>query len=229
LWRESGIRSRCNAVVREARPPLNTTRAVPSPNPVRSIRKAYGSSSSSGCSRKPLEQRRDGTQPSCHQLPAADNDLDYGTGHRHRAHAGQPGRGPVPTADVPPFRGVLRDVAADSDFRDAEQSVKKGAYLEREPKRSRAPHVREGDQPDSVVGSQEHLRAEAGQDPLMLDHAMAAGLVAEERKPDARHARIGLVVRLEHHRERLRFEHRPVIVGAPSDQRRGEAGHVPRS
>jgi hypothetical protein len=88
LWRESGIRSRCNAVVREARVPAehDTGRAEPEPGEVDSegVRVVFVVRVQT----QTLEQRRDGAQPSCHQLPAADKYLDYGTRHRHRTHAG---------------------------------------------------------------------------------------------------------------------------------------------
>ena len=89
----------------------------------------------------------------------------------------------------------------------------------RKPQRRRAADVGEGQDADAVVGGQEELRAEPRQDPPVLDEATAAGLGAEERKPDARNVRIGPVVRVEHGGDRLWLEHRAVLVRPAAEER----------
>ena len=62
----------------------------------------------------------------------------------------------------------------------------------------------------------------------MLDRQMPTEDEPEERESDPRHARIGLVVRLEHAGKRRRLEHGSVLVGAAAEERRDVARHVPR-
>nr|KEP24705.1 hypothetical protein DA06_16795 [Georgenia sp. SUBG003] len=61
----------------------------------------------------------------------------------------------------------------------------------------------------------------------MARRAAPAGVARIEPEPHAGHAGIGPVVRLEHQGEGLGAQDPAVVVGAPAEQRRGVAGHVP--
>ena len=72
---------------------------------------------------EPAKKRGDRTQDPDHQLAMPHQDLGAEPGQRFRLRVCPLGREPVPTADVAPELGTVRDIGPDGLGRDAKQLI----------------------------------------------------------------------------------------------------------
>ncbi len=92
--------------------------------------------------------------------------------------------------------------------------------------RAERPGAGERDDTGALARGEQQGGVEAGQDPVVTDGLVLAGVAAEEPQAHARYPGIGLVVRLEHGGERVGLQHLAVFACAAAQQGRGVAGHV---
>jgi hypothetical protein len=121
---------------------------------------------------------------------------------------------------------VVGNIGPERVVRDAEEAAHRAGDFSPQPRLGAPGSIGEGDDTNAVVGSHRQLGTEPGHQPVVLDDEMPSHLATEERQPDARQARIGLVVGGEHAGKRFGFEDRAVPVRATTQEGRDVAGHV---